>query len=61
MQDNNQSNSPSATSSPLEKLTASVVNFFNSLSQSFKLSERELLVQKQWLHNMETSKLLKEQ
>ncbi|MBD2535028.1 hypothetical protein H6G97_38645 [Nostoc flagelliforme FACHB-838] len=61
MQDNNQSNSPSAASSPLEKLTTSVVNFINSLSQSFKLSERELLVQKQWLHNMQTSKLLKEQ
>ena len=61
MQDNNQSNSPSAPSSPLEKLTTSVVNFINSLSQSFKLSERELLVQKQWLHNMQTSKLLKEQ
>jgi hypothetical protein len=61
MQDNNQSNSPSAASSPLEKLTASVVNFINSLSQNFKLSERELLVQKQWLHNMQTSKLLKEQ
>jgi hypothetical protein len=61
MQDNNQSNSPSAPSSPLEKLTTSVVNFINSLSQSFKISERELLVQKQWLHNMQTSKLLKEQ
>ncbi|MDF5739087.1 hypothetical protein [Nostoc sp. S13] len=61
MQDNNQSNSPSAASSPLEKLTTSVVNFIKSLSQSFKLSERELLVQKQWLHNMQTSKLLKEQ
>ncbi|MBW4456816.1 MAG: hypothetical protein KME55_31355 [Nostoc indistinguendum CM1-VF10] len=61
MQDNNQSNSPSTASSPLEKLTASVVNFFNSLSQSFRLSERELLVQKQWLHNMQTSKFLKEQ
>ncbi|MBD2536836.1 hypothetical protein H6G97_49470 [Nostoc flagelliforme FACHB-838] len=61
MQDNNQSNSPSAASSPLEKLTTSVVNFINSLSQSFKLSERELLVQKQWLHNMQTSQLLKEQ
>lgn len=47
MQDNNQTNSPSAASSTLEKLTASVVNFFNSLSQSFRLSERELLVQKQ--------------
>ncbi|MBD2565326.1 MULTISPECIES: hypothetical protein [Nostoc] len=53
--------SPSAASSPLEKLTTSVVNFINSLSQSFKLSERELLVQKQWLHNMQTSQLLKEQ
>ena len=61
MQDNNQSNSPSAPSSPLEKLTTSVVNFINSLSQSFKISERELLVQKQWLHNMQTSKFLKEQ
>ncbi|QFS51606.1 hypothetical protein [Nostoc sphaeroides] len=61
MQDKNQSNSPSKASNPLEKLTASVVKFFNSLSQSFKLSERELLVQKQWLNNMQTSKLLKEQ
>lgn len=61
MQDKNQSNSPSKASSSLEKLTTSVVNFINSLSQSFKLSERELLVQKQWLHNMQTSKLLKEQ
>ncbi|QFS49646.1 hypothetical protein [Nostoc sphaeroides] len=61
MQDNNQSNSPSAASSPLEKLTTSAVNFINSLSQSFRLSERELLVQKQWLHNMQTSKFLKEQ
>jgi hypothetical protein len=61
MQDNNQSNSPSHASSPLEKLTTSVVNFINSLSQSFKLSERELLVQKQWLHNMQTSKFLKSQ
>ncbi|WP_414571216.1 hypothetical protein [Nostoc sp. CCY 9925] len=61
MQDKNQSNSPSKASSSLEKLTTSVVNFINSLSQSFKISERELLVQKQWLHNMQTSKLLKEQ
>jgi hypothetical protein len=61
MQDNNQSNSPSAASSPLEKLTTSAVNFINSLSQSFRLSERELLVQKQWLDNMQTSKFLKEQ
>ncbi|MBE9003060.1 hypothetical protein IQ274_34040 [Nostoc sp. LEGE 12447] len=61
MQDNNRNNSPSAASNPLEKLTTSVVNFINSLSQSLKLSERELLVQKQWLHNMQTSKLLKEQ
>lgn len=61
MQDNNQSNSPSKASSPLEKLTTSVVNFINSLSQNFKLSERELLVQKQWLHNMHTTKFLKEQ
>ncbi|QLE53432.1 hypothetical protein FD724_36600 (plasmid) [Nostoc sp. C057] len=61
MQDKNQSNSPSAASSPLEKLTTSAVNFINSLSQSFRLSERELLVQKQWLDNMQTSKFLKEQ
>ncbi|MGF1938637.1 MAG: hypothetical protein RM347_030475 [Nostoc sp. ChiQUE02] len=61
MQDKNQSNSPSKASSSLEKLTTSVVNFINSLSQSFRLSERELLVQKQWLHNMQTSKFLKEQ
>jgi len=61
MQDDNQNTSPSAASSPLEKLTTSVVNFINSLSQSFRLSERELLVQKQWLHNMQTSKFLKEQ
>ncbi|MBN3958593.1 MAG: hypothetical protein HWQ39_06970 [Nostoc sp. NMS8] len=61
MQDNNQSSSPSKASSPLEQLTTSVVNFINSLSQNFKLSERELLVQKQWLHNMQTSKFLKEQ
>jgi hypothetical protein len=61
MQDNNRNNSPSAASSPLEKLTTSAVNFINSLSQSFRLSERELLIQKQWLHNMQTSKLLKEQ
>ncbi|WP_392530096.1 hypothetical protein [Nostoc sp. C117] len=61
MQDDNQKTSLSAASSPLEKLTTSVVNFINSLSQSFKLSERELLVQKQWLHNMQTSQLLKEQ
>lgn len=61
MQDNNQSNSPSKASSPLEKLTTSVVNFVNSLSQNFKLSERELLVQQQWLHNMQTSKFLKSQ
>ncbi|MCC5659145.1 hypothetical protein LC608_19615 [Nostoc sp. XA010] len=61
MQDNNQNTSPSVASSPLKKLTTSAVNFINSLSQSFKLSERELLVKKQWLHNMQTSKLLKEQ
>ncbi|MDZ8140969.1 MAG: hypothetical protein RM049_37730 [Nostoc sp. DedQUE04] len=61
MRDNNQSNSPSKASSSLEKLTTSVVNFINSLSQSFRLSERELLVQQQWLHNMQTSKFLKEQ
>ncbi|MBN4003226.1 hypothetical protein [Nostoc sp. LPT] len=61
MQDKNQSNSPSKASSSLEKLTTSVVNFINSLSQSFKLSERELIVQKQWLNNMQTSKFLKEQ
>ncbi|MBN3959997.1 hypothetical protein [Nostoc sp. NMS8] len=61
MQDDNQNTSPLAVSSPLQKLTTSVVNFINSLSQSFKLSERELLVQKQWLHNMQTSQLLKEQ
>ncbi|MBD2565973.1 MULTISPECIES: hypothetical protein [Nostoc] len=61
MQDNNQTNFPSKSSSSLEKLTTSVVNFINSLSQSFRLSERELLVQKQWLNNMQTSKLLKEQ
>ncbi|MBD2302604.1 hypothetical protein H6G80_31355 [Nostoc sp. FACHB-87] len=58
MQEQNQNNHPL---SPFSRVANSIVKLINSISQSFQLQERELLIRKQWVNNLETSNLLKEQ
>jgi len=58
MQDKNNN---SSVSNQIEKISNSIVNLFNTICASFKLSEREALVQKQWLQNIEYSKDLASQ
>jgi beta-phosphoglucomutase-like phosphatase (HAD superfamily) len=60
MQNKNQDKSQKSASTPNGTIAASIVNFLNSLSQNFQLSQREAQVHQQCLENTKTSKLLRE-
>ncbi|MDZ8241472.1 hypothetical protein [Nostoc sp. ChiQUE01b] len=60
MQDKNQDKSQKSASTPNGTIAASIVNFLNSLSENFQLSQREAQLHQQCLENTKTSKLLRE-